>query len=45
MRFSRNILKIGPKGRSSKGLPLHPGDGGVDIEPIAHLYKSQIYML
>ena len=28
-----------------QGFYLKFGDGGVDIEPIGHLYKTQVYML
>lgn len=28
-----------------QGFFVKYGDGGVDIEPLAHLYKSQVYML
>jgi len=33
------------KSESIQGLFVKYGDGGVDIEPIAHLYKSQIFQL
>jgi NAD+ synthase len=33
------------KSESLQGLFVKYGDGGVDIEPIAHLYKNQVYQL
>jgi NAD+ synthase len=33
------------KSESVQGLFVKYGDGGVDIEPIAHLYKSQVFQL
>jgi len=33
------------KSESLQGLFVKYGDGGVDIEPIQHLYKNQIYQL
>jgi NAD+ synthase len=33
------------KTESVQGFYLKFGDGGVDIEPIAHLYKTQVYQL
>ena len=33
------------KSESLQGLFVKYGDGGVDIEPIEHLYKNQIYQL
>jgi NAD+ synthase len=42
-----NYLVCGTTNRSEavQGLYVKYGDGGVDIEPIAHLYKSQVYQL
>jgi NAD+ synthase len=33
------------KSEAELGLFVKYGDGGVDIEPIAHLYKSQVFRL
>lgn len=33
------------KTEAAQGFFVKYGDGGVDIEPIAHLYKSQVYQL
>ena len=33
------------KSEALQGLFVKYGDGGVDIEPIAHLYKDQVYQL
>ncbi|MEN6312004.1 MAG: NAD(+) synthase, partial [Acidobacteriota bacterium] len=33
------------KSEAAQGLFVKYGDGGVDIEPIAHLYKSQVFQL
>jgi NAD+ synthase len=40
-----NYIVIGTTNKSEllQGFFLKFGDGGVDIEPIAHLYKSQVY--
>ena len=42
-----NYLVCGTTNKSEaiQGLFVKYGDGGVDIEPIAHLYKTQIYQL
>ena len=42
-----NYLVCGTTNRSEalQGLFVKYGDGGVDIEPIAHLYKNQVYQL
>jgi NAD+ synthase len=42
-----NYLVCGTTNRSEalQGLFVKYGDGGVDIEPIAHLYKSQVFQL
>jgi NAD+ synthase len=42
-----NYLVCGTTNRSEdiQGFFVKYGDGGVDIEPIAHLYKTQIYQL
>ena len=42
-----NYAVIGTTNRTEfrQGFFVKYGDGGVDIEPLAHLYKSQIYML
>lgn len=43
----RNFLVCGTTNRSEavQGLFVKYGDGGVDIEPIAHLYKNQVYQM
>jgi NAD+ synthase len=43
----KNYLVCGTTNRSEveQGFFVKYGDGGVDIEPTAHLYKSQIYQL
>jgi NAD+ synthase len=42
-----NYLVCGTTNKSEalQGLFVKYGDGGVDIEPIAHLYKTQVYQL
>lgn len=42
---SNNYLVCGTTNRSEyvQGFFVKYGDGGVDIEPIAHLYKTQVY--
>jgi NAD+ synthase len=42
-----NYLVCGTTNRSEtvQGFFVKHGDGGVDIEPIAHLYKTQVYQL
>jgi len=42
-----NYLVCGTTNKSEaiQGLFVKYGDGGVDIEPVAHLYKCQIYQL
>lgn len=42
-----NYLVCGTTNRSEavQGLYVKYGDGGVDIEPIAHLYKNQVFQL
>jgi NAD+ synthase len=42
-----NFLVCGTTNRSEavQGLFVKYGDGGVDIEPIAHLYKNQVFQL
>jgi NAD+ synthase len=42
-----NYLVCGTTNKSEaiQGLFVKYGDGGVDIEPIAHLYKSQVFQL
>jgi len=43
----RNYLVAGTTNRTELllGFYVKYGDGGVDIEPISHLYKSQVYKL
>jgi NAD+ synthase len=42
-----NYLVCGTTNRSEdiQGFFVKYGDGGVDIEPLAHLYKTQVYQL
>jgi NAD+ synthase len=42
-----NYLVCGTTNRSEmiQGFFVKYGDGGVDVEPIAHLYKTQVYQL
>jgi len=42
-----NYLVCGTTNRSEtvQGFFVKHGDGGVDIEPLAHLYKTQVYQL
>jgi NAD+ synthase len=42
-----NYAEVGTTNRTEahQGFFVKYGDGGVDLEPLAHLYKSQIYML
>ena len=42
-----NYIVVGTTNKSEllQGFFVKFGDGGVDIEPIAHLYKSQVYEL
>lgn len=44
---SKNYLVAGTTNKSevAQGFFVKFGDGGVDIEPIAHLYKTQVYQL
>jgi NAD+ synthase len=44
---SMNYLVCGTTNRSEtvQGFFVKYGDGGVDIEPLAHLYKGQVYQL
>ena len=44
---SRNLAVIGTANRDEheQGFFVKYGDGGADIFPIAHLYKSQVYQL
>ena len=43
----KNCMVCGTTNRSEtvQGFFVKYGDGGVDIEPLAHLYKSQVYQL
>lgn len=43
----RNYAVIGTpnKNEHDRGFFVKYGDGGVDLNPIAHLYKSQVYQL
>jgi len=43
----RNSIVCGTTNRSEtqQGFFVRYGDGGVDIEPIAHLYKTQVYQM
>lgn len=43
----KNYLVCGTTNRSEtvQGFFVKYGDGGVDIEPLAHLYKTQVYQL
>jgi NAD+ synthase len=43
----QNYLVCGTTNKSEavQGLFVKYGDGGVDIEPIAHLYKNQVFQL
>ncbi len=43
----KNYLVCGTTNRSEiiQGFFVKYGDGGVDIEPLAHLYKNQVYQL
>ncbi len=43
----KNFLVCGTTNRSEymQGFFVKYGDGGVDLEPIAHLYKTQVYQL
>ena len=42
-----NCLVVGTtnKSEADQGFYVKYGDGGVDIEPLAHLYKTQVYQL
>jgi len=42
-----NYAQVGTTNRTEvrQGFFVKYGDGGVDLEPLAHLYKSQIFML
>jgi NAD+ synthase len=44
---SRNYLVCGTTNRTEllQGYYVKYGDGGVDLEPLAHLYKAQVYDL
>ena len=44
---SRNYAVIGTanKNERDQGFIVKYGDGGVDVQPIAHLYKTQVYLL
>lgn len=43
----RNLAVIGTanKNEHGQGFFVKWGDGGVDIQPVAHLYKTQVYQL
>lgn len=43
----RNYAVIGPanKNEHGQGFFVKYGDGGVDVRPIAHLFKTQVYQL
>ena len=43
----KNFMVCGTTNRSEtlQGFFVKYGDGGVDIEPLAHLYKTQVYQL
>ena len=43
----KNYLVCGTtnKSEATQGFFVKYGDGGVDIEPLAHLYKTQVYQL
>jgi len=42
-----NFVVVGTTNRSEtdQGFYVKYGDGGVDLEPLAHLYKTQVYQL
>ena len=42
-----NYAEVGTTNRTEarQGFFVKYGDGGVDLEPLAHLYKTQVYML
>ena len=39
------VIGTGNKNEHEQGFFVKYGDGGVDIQPIAHLYKTQVYQL
>jgi NAD+ synthase len=39
------VVGTGNKNEHDQGFFVKYGDGGVDLQPIAHLYKTQIYQL
>jgi len=39
------VIGTGNKNEHEQGFFVKYGDGGVDIKPIAHLFKSQVYQL
>ncbi|MBP9903342.1 MAG: NAD(+) synthase [Verrucomicrobia subdivision 3 bacterium] len=39
------VIGTANKNEHAQGFFVKYGDGGVDIQPIAHLYKSQVYQL
>jgi NAD+ synthase len=43
----KNYIVCGTTNKTEflEGLYVKYGDGGVDIEPISHLYKAQVYQL
>jgi len=44
-RLHRVVCGTTNKNESDQGFYVKYGDGGVDIEPIVHLYKSQVFEL
>lgn len=39
------VIGTGNKNEHGQGFFVKYGDGGADIQPIAHLYKTQVYQL
>lgn len=44
-RLNYAVIGTGNKNEHEQGFFVKYGDGGADVKPIAHLYKTQIYQL
>ncbi|MCK5076976.1 MAG: NAD(+) synthase, partial [Calditrichia bacterium] len=44
-RLNYAVMGTGNKNEHEEGFFVKYGDGGADVKPIAHLFKSQVYQL
>ncbi len=44
-RLNRAVIGTGNKNEHEQGFFVKWGDGGADVKPIAHLFKTQVYQL